>query len=109
MHNPPIGGASIGYSGMAGVAEFERALRNRFGHAAGHGHTTVRAGELHRELSGSSGEPGMQACCGVMWAETAAGACRVVYTPTGGIGGDLEICYALPRPARLRDRRYGRD
>ena len=57
------------------------------------------------------GRPENRGCrrAAVMWAETAAGAWRILHTPPGGIGGDLEICYALPRPDRLWDRRYGSD
>ena len=93
---------------MPGVADFEEALRALFVDARQHGYVSVRAGNLHREVAGSSEVAGVNTCCGVMWAATTAGACRVLHTPPGGIGGDLEICYALPRPSRLWDRRYGR-
>lgn len=62
---------------------------------------TVRCGDLHDAVNyRGSRHP---ACSGVMWAETAKGACEVIYTPKGGMGTRLTICYEIPRPKSKYD------
>ena len=87
----------------ARVADFRRALDDLFqkGIDKKRDSVKVRCGDLHDAVNhGGSRHP---ACSGVMWAETAKGACEVIYTPIGGMGTRLTIRYKIPRPNSTYD------
>lgn len=86
----------------ARAPDFRRALLERFRQAELRGleAVEVRCGDLHDEVNPHGRSPAV--CSTVMWVETTAGNCEVLYSPPSGAGTRLQIRYGLPRrPSRF--------
>lgn len=80
---------------------FHHALLTHFEDATKQGkkNITVRCKDFHDEANPPHPHrrPHYATCSGIMWVETAAGDCTILYSSPSGIGSNLTIRYGLPR------------